>query len=552
MAASCFRNSITSDSSGNSSSRWNGNVSFPLFPAAHPQHQTQSNDATNCFNTVTSKHLWNGDVMAKRRQCSNSQVTEPLIARTTDTRNYVSRNECDGELGGTSAKSRKKKTKQKEGRKAPKNEASANGQNNDVVAARELTNLTPTERHRLFEDIHGVVESTTQEDDIEFVNRCLEEMDDEIQKVRHRAAYNKAHFLSPKYVTSKFFRLMFLRATSFDPRAAGRRIVAHFENKAVLFGEDMVAKKIAFSDLTKDDKAVLLSGYAQFLPQPDSAGRTVSFLVRKRQHVGKSWKNAFRASWYRAMVALESDENLQRLGCVCVYYDIGGTNSCGSDGTMNFDNSNHSRISRDQVMNMHLLRDALPLKLTAFHFCYDHVALQPAMSLLRTVAGTQFRLRFRDHFGSHQECQYSLMTFGIAKESLPLNEHGELVNDQFLEALRIQKQKEENLEHFQRLEIGPTSKDAGLVIEATDNDCLLGKGWPCQHHPGNLKLAALIEHRREQHNCADKFEKVCISMDVVNIIQKQLGGRFLEMDENIGTWSVSVEYPSVKFVVNFA
>ena len=87
----------------------------------------------------------------------------------------------------------------------------------------------------MHEEIHGIVDIPDEEP--EFVENCLKQMDDEIQKIKKRAAYNKAHFLAPTKVKCPEFRLMFLRATSFDPRAAAKRVVMHFQNKAELFGK---------------------------------------------------------------------------------------------------------------------------------------------------------------------------------------------------------------------------------------------------------------------------------------------------------------------------
>ena len=108
----------------------------------------------------------------------------------------------------------------------------------DPIMTRELGKLTPDEREKLYEEIHGIVNIPDEEP--EFVERCLSQMEDEIQKIKKRAAYNKAHFLAPTKVKCRDFRLMFLRGTSFDPRAAAKRIVTHFHNKAELFGKQNV------------------------------------------------------------------------------------------------------------------------------------------------------------------------------------------------------------------------------------------------------------------------------------------------------------------------
>ena len=72
----------------------------------------------------------------------------------------------------------------------------SDGNNADSAVSRELTQLTQQQRERLFDEIHGVHDKI--DEDPVFVETCLAQMDDEIQKVRERSAYNKAMFLAPR------------------------------------------------------------------------------------------------------------------------------------------------------------------------------------------------------------------------------------------------------------------------------------------------------------------------------------------------------------------
>jgi hypothetical protein len=46
------------------------------------------------------------------------------------------------------------------------------------------------------------------------------------------------------------------------------------------------------------------------------------------------------------------------------------------------------------------------------------------MSMFQKFIGTHARVRFRTHFGSHTECQYALMSFGILPDCLPVDTEG--------------------------------------------------------------------------------------------------------------------------------
>ena len=158
---------------------------------------------------------------------------------------------------------------------------------NPLVAS-EMGQLTPLERNKVYEDIHGVAD--IPEEDPEVTMKLLDDLKEEIRKIKERAAYNKAHFRAPSRVEDPKFLLMFLRDASFDVRLAAKKVIAHFRSKAALFGMDKVADPITFDDLDEDDKESVLSGAFQFLSGTDQSGRAVMF-YHGRYINAKSWEN---------------------------------------------------------------------------------------------------------------------------------------------------------------------------------------------------------------------------------------------------------------------
>ena len=72
-----------------------------------------------------------------------------------------------------------------------------------------------------------------------------------------------------------------------------------------------------------------------------------------------------------------------------------------------------------------------------------------------------------------------------------------------------------------------------------DRDTVLfGRGKPSQKHPGNLRLAKLIEERQVEYHQADKTRKVKLSWEIVKLVREDKGGRFLEKDDSTGEWYV--------------
>ena len=163
--------------------------------------------------------------------------------------------------------------------------------NTTNLIANELSKLTFDERNDLYEDIHGVLKPT-QEPTHDKMQLLINEMKDEIRKIKDRIMYNKANFLAPsKYGNNNSFLIMFLRSTkNYNPKIAANRCIQHFEYKAKLFGKDKVAQDITLSDMNDDDKDSLLNGCIQFLSETDSSGRPIVFYYGK--HITpKSWKN---------------------------------------------------------------------------------------------------------------------------------------------------------------------------------------------------------------------------------------------------------------------
>jgi len=112
----------------------------------------------------------------------------------------------------------------------------------DSLLAKEFTSLTAQERSKYYEEIHGV--SDCVDETPVFVENCLLEFDEELSSISLKTAYDIAEQQNKAYVTDAKFRLMFLRATCFDPRKAAARLVAFFEGKLRFFGQDTLIRQL--------------------------------------------------------------------------------------------------------------------------------------------------------------------------------------------------------------------------------------------------------------------------------------------------------------------
>jgi hypothetical protein len=145
--------------------------------------------------------------------------------------------------------------------------------NIDAILAQELNQLSMKERELICEEIHGVDEII--EETPEFIYERLATLDQELHKISFKPAYEQAKKMSEMYVTDYKFRLMFLRADSFDPNKAATRLVKFMEEKLKMFGQETLVRPLYLSDLNEDDRVCLKAGALQALPVRDRAGRTV-------------------------------------------------------------------------------------------------------------------------------------------------------------------------------------------------------------------------------------------------------------------------------------
>jgi hypothetical protein len=109
------------------------------------------------------------------------------------------------------------------------------------------------------------------------------------------------------------------------------------------------------------------------------------------------------------MRSLEDDEEAQKRGVVTCMYCVGGG----------------LNIDLQLVRKSGSLRNALPVRFDSAHVCYSDPRIVPFFSLAMVIMGTYTRMRSRAHYGSDEECQCQLSSFGIPISTFPVSPRGE-------------------------------------------------------------------------------------------------------------------------------
>lgn len=73
----------------------------------------------------------------------------------------------------------------------------------------------------------------------------------------------------------------------------------------------------------------------------------------------------------------------------------------------------------------------------------------------------------------------------------------------------------------------PSPNPSDPVVVATSNDVIMGRGPWNRNNAGNLRLKAMIEQKREEYDCANRFERMRIVDGMLNELFDKFGSRFL-------------------------
>jgi hypothetical protein len=215
--------------------------------------------------------------------------------------------------------------------------AGANDDDPTLLVAQELNQLSIQERETVYEDLHGV-SMVIDESDLTLVNRRLNEMNAELEKIprERKSAYlvalEECGQPGKDFCADQSLHKMFLRADRRDAQKAAARFVAWMDWKLKLFGRDILCQRhVTLNDLDKDGRAMVQSGRFRVLPKRDTSGRTVLLDFQSHQsQTFRSVKSMLELFWYVMMSSVEDDVEAQRMGIVYILYSVGAPSASTS------------------------------------------------------------------------------------------------------------------------------------------------------------------------------------------------------------------------------
>lgn len=364
------------------------------------------------------------------------------------------------------------------------------------------------------------------------------------------------------YVKSQNFQLAFLRCEFFDARKAALRMAKYLELVVDLYGEEALFRPLRVDDFkTKEEIEVMDVGFQQLLPFRDRFGRRVLFIhgdmnlpsasLRDRSVLSKG--PTMKALLYVWSVLIE-DVEAQRKGLVGIfwprYVDHGhkGKSSIKPTEPIKLTHKRGMRqpyttLLSDEVPDANSRStgirffEALPIRVSAMHICLPDIPyLRMIRNVLFFIMGESFRSRVKFHDGVGIEVVYSLMGYGIPVETLPFDEVTQVLKTKnFASFLNVRRKIE--AEQSPIYNGDNTSMIGETMIECPSlHDVIFRPGKSYMSHPGNMMFRELIEKHIHEHNAATQERKKNLTWQVIDEVETK-GGRFLEYNRSLGTWT---------------
>ncbi|KAG7346909.1 hypothetical protein IV203_005978 [Nitzschia inconspicua] len=369
----------------------------------------------------------------------------------------------------------------------------------EAELAKELYQMSVISRNEMTEEIHGL-RTLAPKETLEMIDVKLEELDRALQSLPSKPSYNEAISRCSEWVRSRDFRLMFLRAETFDVKNAATRIEQYLTFSRSHFGPEALQRPIYMSDLDKQEQEIVKAGNFQLLDYRDRAGRRIAVRmgILGRDHNVVQRMRVF----FYFMCVLAEDIETQRKGAVIIMIP--------QDETL------EPVALAEKMRSIHSVIDSVPVRISAYHVCVSEPQFFIRMAL--SIVPKPIRLRFRVHQGSPLEWQYSLSSFGINAELLPFTSSGKLKIKAHQKWIKLRKAKEDAIKNSIPFD----------GIECPNvQDVFFRRGGNLTSRHGNLMLRELLESKYALYRSREtQDEKTQISWWVVGEIERRKG-RFL-------------------------
>jgi len=199
----------------------------------------------------------------------------------------------------------------------------------------------------------------------------------------------------------------FLHTENYVVKAAADRMIAYWEARADLFGEErMLLPMDRSGTLNGEDSLALDQGLLQLLPQKDLDGHGLIFFDPSRHNIklGYSNESMLRVIWYIMHVAKE-DPIIRENGFVLIVYP----KLCTPE-----------QIDRDIIAKgTTIIGSVMPLPWRGFHICHPCSSYNKYFPLVKMLSPTRIKDNIAVHFGTEEHVLECMAGYALPAERLP-------------------------------------------------------------------------------------------------------------------------------------
>jgi len=284
----------------------------------------------------------------------------------------------------------------------------------------ERESMSSEEHRRILQEKFGFEGDIVETPNL--ISELLLNLEDELDRIDEKEAYETALFIIPDHVTDKNFLVAFLRASLYDVREAAQRLVTYWSRKVELFGTDVAFKPyLSLLYYKEEDHMALAKCALNVLPHRDDSGRAILFSLLK--NFDNNVNSMIRLLWYimHEVIFQHADgENVQRKGFV--YIGASGLNGKFHpfDSIISFENY-ASYVTSDT-------HSALPVRILSLHLFAANSWHMRVIERLLLHFNHEVRARLNFYISSEERKEGNLemlSSCGMKRSIIPMELGGE-------------------------------------------------------------------------------------------------------------------------------
>ncbi|KAG7367949.1 hypothetical protein IV203_030692 [Nitzschia inconspicua] len=191
--------------------------------------------------------------------------------------------------------------------------------------------------------------------------------------------------------------------------------------------------------------------------------------------------------------------------------------------------------------------DSLPVRFSAVHLILNFPD-SPIYRLIKSAVilglfGSDERVRTKCYDGISTETTYSLMSFGIPVQEIPLTSGGNIKTKNLLQWIKTRRA----IDTFRQ---GGASV-SNIIMHPNTHDVLFSRGGNAQHL-GNKEFHQFLDlMNTPYHSSEQRDEMEGIRNEIISFVSSQ-NGRFLQVNKDGGWWEEISDLESIHFKINNA